>query len=92
MEAVRTKTPGRSKLALWFAACLATALHGLALWAYWSPYAPVWSQLGVSFALVVLAVILRPGLGRTLAGLALNLAVSIVAMMAGAVIVVAGFH
>ena len=92
MDTVRRSAPGRGRSALWFAACAATALHGLALWAYWSPRALMLSQLGVSLALVALALVLRPGLGRTLAGLAVNLVFSIVAMLAGAAIVVAGFH
>lgn len=91
MDAVRGKASGRGKTTLWFVACLATAVHGLALWAYWTPQAPLLSQLGVSLALVVLAAIIRPGLGRTLIGLALNLGLSIAAMLAGAAIVVAGF-
>ena len=93
MAEAQGRRGGGIRLAIWLILCVAAAAHGVVQWAFVPTLqALCLTQLGVSLALgLVAATVLRPDAGWTLAGLFLNLTLSIAGFFAGAYIMVAGF-
>jgi hypothetical protein len=94
MAEVRDRPGGGVRLAIWLTLCVAAAAHGLIQWAF-APTIQTFclTQLGVSLVLgLTAATVLRTDAGWTLAGLFLNLMLSVAGFLAGAAIMIAGFH
>ena len=94
MVEARDGPRGGVRLAIWLTLCVAAAAHSVVQWAFMPTVLTLClAQLGVTLVLVLAAAtVLRPGAGWTLAGLFLNLVLSIAAFFAGAALMVAGFH
>jgi hypothetical protein len=94
MTEVQGRRGGGARLAIWLTLCGLGALHVFVpLMVAPTLQALCLGQLAVSLALGLTgALALRLGAGWTLGGLFVNLALSVVVLLAGAAMVVAGFH
>jgi len=94
MTEVQDRPGGVVRFAIWLALCGLAALHVLVpMMVAPTIQALCLGQLAVSLVLGLTgALALRVGAGWTLAGLFLNLMLSVAAFYCGAAIIIAGFH